>query len=155
MVHALTLLRQAFLLFTACANLPQGPEANYKTGSMPQGSASAQHILKQSTGSFSGFRTTVQKIGHGYLSAEKENRQPLCGNKEGWGPLSPHRYDFTPCFMDVWVSSVAVFGILFGAVAIWYLLRRKTKAEVEKDWHLWTKQVGPFGSPCGEEWGAL
>lgn len=43
--------------------------------------------------------------------------------------------------MDVWVSTVAVFGILFGAVAIWWLLKRKTKAEVEKDWHFWTKQV--------------
>ena len=75
------------------------------------------------------------------MSAEKIRGQALCGNKEGWGPLSPHRYDFTPCFMDVWVSSVAVYGILFGAVAIWWLMRRKQKAEVEKDWHFWTKQV--------------
>jgi len=44
--------------------------------------------------------------------------------------------------MDVWVSSVAVYGVLFGAVAIWWLLRRKTKSEVDKDWHFWTKQVG-------------
>jgi len=44
--------------------------------------------------------------------------------------------------MDVWVSSVAVFGILGGALAIWYLLRQKMKAEVEKNWHFWTKQVG-------------
>ena len=43
--------------------------------------------------------------------------------------------------MDVWVSSVAVFGILFGAGAMWWLLRRKQKAEVAKDWHFWTKQV--------------
>jgi hypothetical protein len=45
--------------------------------------------------------------------------------------------------MDVWVSTVAVYGILFGAVAIWWLVRRKQKAEVEKDWHFWTKQVFP------------
>jgi ATP-binding cassette subfamily C (CFTR/MRP) protein 1 len=44
--------------------------------------------------------------------------------------------------MDVWVSSVAVYGILFGAIAVWWLLRKKQKAEVQKDWHFWTKQVG-------------
>lgn len=103
----------------------------------------AQHVL-QSTGSLSGFRTTIQQLGSGYLSAEKKVHQPLCGNIEGWGPLSPHRYDFTPCFMDVWVSSVAVFGILFGAVAAWWLLRKKSKAVVEKDWHFWTKQVRAY-----------
>ncbi len=108
-----------------------------------RGAEHAQRIL-QSTGSFTGFRKEVLELGSGYLTAvEKgEGRQPLCGNKEGWGPLSPSRYDFTPCFMDVWVSSVAVFGILFGAAAIWWLLRRKQKAEVQKDWHFWTKQVG-------------
>ena len=100
--------------------------------------SSTQSILK--TGSFSGFHP-FGELGHGYLSAENTRGQALCGNKEGWGPLSPHRYDFTPCFMDVWVSSVAVYAILFGAVAIWWLVRRKTRAEVEKDWHFWTKQV--------------
>jgi ATP-binding cassette subfamily C (CFTR/MRP) protein 1 len=102
------------------------------------GDGSAQSILK--TGSFSGFRT-LEELGHDYLTAEKSRRQPLCGNKEGWGPLSPYRYDFTPCFMDVWVSTVAVYGILFGAVAVWWLVRKKTKTAVEKDWHFWTKQV--------------
>jgi ATP-binding cassette subfamily C (CFTR/MRP) protein 1 len=100
--------------------------------------SSAQNILK--TGSFSGFHP-FGELGSGYLTAEKTRGQALCGNKEGWGPLSPHRYDFTPCFMDVWVSAVAVYGLLFGAVAIWWLVRRKHKAEVEKDWHFWTKQV--------------
>ena len=80
-------------------------------------------------------------LGSGYLSAEKTGGQPFCGDKEGWGPLSKYRYDFTPCFMDVWVSIVAIFGILSGAVAIWWLVRRKQKAEVAKDWHFWTKQV--------------
>lgn len=46
--------------------------------------------------------------------------------------------------MDVWVSSVAVYGILFGAVAIWWLVKRKQRAEVKKDWHFWTKQVGAY-----------
>jgi len=98
----------------------------------------SQRILQ--TGSFSGLRPW-EELGHGYMTAEKKIRQPLCGNLEGWGPLSPDRYDFTPCFMDVWVSAVAVYGILFGAVAIWWLVRRKQKAEVGKNWHFWTKQV--------------
>ena len=93
------------------------------------------------TGSFSGFRSTVQELGHGYLTAVRHG-QPLCGNAEGWGPLSNERYDFTPCFMDVWVSSVAVYGILFGAVAVWWLARRKTRAVVERDWCFWCKHVG-------------
>lgn len=44
--------------------------------------------------------------------------------------------------MDVWVSSVAVYGILFGAGAIWYLVKRKKSQEVKRDLHFWTKQVG-------------
>lgn len=95
-----------------------------------------------STGSFSGFRTKIEQLGHHYLSADKSAHQAFCGNAEGWGPLSKERYDFTPCFMDVWVSTVAVYGVLFGAVAVWWLLRRKQKAEVGKDWHFWVKQVG-------------
>lgn len=94
-----------------------------------------------STGSFSGLRP-LGELGYGYMTSEKHARQPLCGNSEGWGPLSQFRYDFTPCFMDVWISAVAAYGILFGAVAIWWLVRRKRKAEVGKNWHFLTKQVG-------------
>jgi len=100
--------------------------------------SSAQSILK--TGSFSGLRA-LEELGNGYLTADKKKHHLLCGNAEGWGPLSRFRYDFTPCFMDVWISSVAVFGILFGAVAIWWLVKRKQTTRVEKDWHFWTKQV--------------
>ncbi len=109
---------------------------------MPGSAAAAQqqHILS-STGSLSGFRPGLQRLGSNYLSASRARHQAFCGNAEGWGPLSPHRYDFTPCFMDVWVSSVAVFGILFGAVAVWWLVRRKQTAEVQRDWHFWSKQV--------------
>lgn len=98
----------------------------------------SQSIL--ATGSFTGLHP-LGKLGHGYLTAEKTRSQPFCGNKEGWGPFSPHRYDVTPCFMDVWVSAVAVFGILFGAVAVWWLVKRNTRSEVPRDWHFWTKQV--------------
>ncbi|MCJ1476856.1 hypothetical protein MMC13_005525 [Lambiella insularis] len=76
-----------------------------------------------------------------YLRAtlKGEKSQPLCGNPEGWGPLSPFRYDFTPCFLDVWISSVAIFGIVMGAGAIWYLIKRRTPSAVGKNWHFYTK----------------
>ncbi|KAL8861409.1 MAG: hypothetical protein Q9178_002282 [Gyalolechia marmorata] len=66
-------------------------------------------------------------------------RQTLCGNIEGWGPISPFRYDFTPCFLDVWISSVAVFGLLLGPAAIWYLLKRRVPSPVTKNWHFYLK----------------
>ena len=108
-------------------------------------SSPAQQILQshyEASGSFSGFRKTLYTLGSGYLSAERIRPQALCGNKEGWGPLSGERYDFTPCFMDVWVSTVAVYGILFGAVAVWWLVRRKTRAVIDRDWCFWCKHVG-------------
>lgn len=101
-----------------------------------------QQVLQlQSSGSFTGYRPQLQQLGHHYLSASDDFKQPLCGNEEGWGPLSPFRYDFTPCFIDVWVASVAVFGIVFGSLALWYVLRKSKAADVAKDWHFWTKQV--------------
>jgi hypothetical protein len=30
-------------------------------------------------------------------------------------------------------------GIVFGTGTVWWLLTRKDKAEVVKDWHFWTK----------------
>jgi ATP-binding cassette, subfamily C (CFTR/MRP), member 1 len=110
------------------------------------GTARESQSLLETTGSFSGFRSQIQQIGSGYLSAESSRKHRLCGNKEGWGPLSPHRYDFTPCFLDVWVSTVAVYGILFGAVAIWWLIQRKNKAIVPRNWHFWTKQVWKYST---------
>lgn len=79
--------------------------------------------------------------GPGYLSATESRPQPLCGNSEGWGPFSPHRYDFTPCFLDVWIAAVAVFGIVFGAGALWYLLRQCTPQPIPKNWHFFAKLV--------------
>ena len=72
-------------------------------------------------------------------SAKAQKHQALCGNAEGWGPISPNRYDFTPCFLDVWITAVGLFGIFLGAGAIWYLLKKKTPAAVRKDWHFHTK----------------
>jgi len=99
-----------------------------------------QKVIFQ-TGSFTGYRPLLD-LGHGYLSATRTVKQPLCGNEEGWGPLSPFRYDFTPCFIDVWVATVAAFGIIVGSGAVWFLLKRRKPAAISKDWHFWTKQVG-------------
>ncbi|KAI0887499.1 P-loop containing nucleoside triphosphate hydrolase protein [Annulohypoxylon maeteangense] len=98
----------------------------------------SQQVL-QSTGSFTGYRP-LQELGKGYLSATKEFKQPLCGNEEGWGPLSPFRYDFTPCFIDVWVFAVAAFGILCGALAIWYVLQKQKPTGASKDLQFWVKE---------------
>ena len=79
-------------------------------------------------------------------STKAEKTQPLCGNIEGWGPLSPYRYDFTPCFLDVWIATVAVlFGVAMGGGAIYYLLRKKSPAPVKKDWHFYAK-LGVIGA---------
>ncbi|KAL2164206.1 hypothetical protein VTH06DRAFT_3422 [Thermothelomyces fergusii] len=105
-------------------------------GGLPQ----AQKVMFE-TGSFTGYRPVVAELGSGYLTAERIVKQPFCGNAEGWGPLSPFRYDFTPCFIDVWVAAVAAFGIFVGAIAAWWLVKRKQPAPVSKDWHFWTKQT--------------
>ena len=73
------------------------------------------------------------------LDILKHKAQPLCGDTEGWGPLSALRFDFTPCFLDIWLVLVAVWGILFGAGAVWYLLYRRSAADVGKNWHFHTK----------------
>ncbi|KAL8420183.1 hypothetical protein RB594_003095 [Gaeumannomyces avenae] len=98
-----------------------------------------QKVIAQ-TGSFTGYRPLLG-LGHGYLTASAEREHPFCGNVEGWGPLSPFRYDLTPCFIDVWVASVAVFGLVFGPLAIWWLVARKTQYPVSKDAQFWVKQT--------------
>jgi ATP-binding cassette subfamily C (CFTR/MRP) protein 1 len=75
-----------------------------------------------------------------YLTATNQRGQPLCGNIEGWGPLSPFRWDFTPCFLDVWVALIAAFGIVGGIGAIIYL-KRQPSQPVKKNWHFYLKLV--------------
>ncbi|KAI8300472.1 Metal resistance protein YCF1 [Colletotrichum sp. SAR11_240] len=99
---------------------------------------SSQRVLH--TGSFTGFHR-LGSLGSHYLSATEHIKQPLCGNEEGWGPLSPIRYDFTPCFIDVWIASVAAFGVVFGLLAIIWLVQRKRPSDAPKDWHFWAKQT--------------
>ncbi len=71
----------------------------------------------------------------------RTRQQPLCGDPEGWGPVSSVRYDFTPCFVDVWIVFVAVWGMVGGAGATWFLLKRRSPQSVSKDWHFYTKLV--------------
>jgi ATP-binding cassette subfamily C (CFTR/MRP) protein 1 len=78
---------------------------------------------------------------YGYLQASTHDRQPLCGNSEGWGPLSPIRFDFTPCFLDVWIAVVAAWGIVGGAGALWYLYRTCPSQHVKRNWHFYAKLV--------------
>nr|QFQ66290.1 putative ATP-binding cassette transporter C [Exophiala pisciphila] len=66
-------------------------------------------------------------------------REPFCGDAEGWGPVSSLRWDFTPCFLDVWILGVAVWGVLFGVGALWYLFRKRTAQDVPKNWHFYAK----------------
>lgn len=74
-----------------------------------------------------------------YLSSQSHNTQPLCGNAEGWGPMSPIRFDFTPCFLDVWICVVSAWGLLGGLGAIWYLYKKRNAEAVKKNWHFYAK----------------
>ncbi|RMZ91424.1 hypothetical protein DV736_g1341, partial [Chaetothyriales sp. CBS 134916] len=73
------------------------------------------------------------------INSGRPTTQPLCGDPEGWGPVSSIRFDLTPCFLDLGILFVAAWGIVFGAAALAYLLRRKSSQDVPKDWHFYTK----------------
>lgn len=68
-------------------------------------------------------------------------RQPFCTDAEGWGPLSPTGFHLTPCFLDVIVAVVAVWGTLAGAAALWLLLKKRIPQPVSKNWHFYAKLV--------------
>ena len=76
-----------------------------------------------------------------FLSSKTE---PLCGDAEGWGPVSVIRWDLTPCFLDIWIVLVAVWGIVFGTGAIWYLLKKRVPQDVSKNWHFYAKLCGIY-----------
>lgn len=103
------------------------------------GSSISQKVL-HGTGSFTGFRP-LHPLGSDYLAASATFKQPLCGNEEGWGPLSPHRFDFTPCFIDVWIAIVAVGGLVLGLGSVWLLSRKAPQVPDAKNLHFWLKQV--------------
>lgn len=78
----------------------------------------------------------------GFLAADSTRQQPLCGDPEGWGPVSRYRWDLTSCFLDVWITTVAVlFGILGGGAAVYYLLRKCAPQPVRRNWHFYAKLV--------------
>ncbi|KAL2038498.1 hypothetical protein N7G274_008837 [Stereocaulon virgatum] len=99
--------------------------------------------MQSTTASQTVFSANIlqEQLWSDYLRTTEKNEyaQPLCGNNEGWGPISPFRYDFTPCFLDVWISVVAVFGIVFGAAAIWWFFHKTRPAPVSKNWHFYAK----------------
>lgn len=77
--------------------------------------------------------------------------QPFCGDPEGWGPLSSIRFDLTPCFLDLGVAIVAAWGVIMGAGAIWFLLKKRVAEPVSKNWHFYTKLVGCTTLPLYSE----
>lgn len=85
--------------------------------------------------------TQYPQLSPDYLRASSKGgkKNALCDNEEGWGPMSPFRYDFTPCFLDVWIAAVAAFGIVLGAGAVWFLLSKRTPSTVSRNWHFYAK----------------
>lgn len=100
------------------------------------------------SGSFTGLRP-LQRLGGNYFSVSAF-QQPLCSNEEGWGPISKYRYDFTPCFIDVWLATVSVYALVLGPVALWWLLTKKKPMEEgsSKNAHFYIKQVGSQRHLC-------
>lgn len=80
----------------------------------------------------------VSTLGH-------RQRQPFCNDPEGWGPVSSSGFHLTPCFLDVLVAVVAVWGTLGGAGALWLLLKKRIPQPVSKNWHFYTKLVRELG----------
>ncbi|KAI9645824.1 ATP-binding cassette glutathione S-conjugate transporter ycf1 [Ciborinia camelliae] len=115
--------------------------------------SSPQGILK--TGSFSGFRALQEQLGNGYLTADISRSQPLCGNKEGWGPLSPHRYDFTPCFMDVYMVACKEEDDGGGEKRLAFLAQAVNYPDVwAGDFRFWTSllQIASLGVVFSIQW---
>lgn len=81
-----------------------------------------------------------QTSAHSLNPLKKHHKQqPLCQDSEGWGPISDLRYDFTPCFLDVWIIFVAAWGVFCGALALVYLFKKRSPQDVKKNWHFYTK----------------
>ncbi|THC93377.1 hypothetical protein EYZ11_007134 [Aspergillus tanneri] len=68
------------------------------------------------------------------------SRHFFCNDAEGWGPTSSVRSDLTPCFQEIGITSVAVFGLSFGAGTI-FLLTKNAAQPVKKNWHFYAKLV--------------
>lgn len=99
-----------------------------------------QRVLGNSqAGSLPGFSSSPSPSSSLF---EPHQRQPFCSDSEGWGPVSLFRFDLTPCFLDLSVAIVtALFGLLMGSGAIWYLLKKRSPQPVAKNWHFHAKLV--------------
>lgn len=100
-----------------------------------------------------GLQSVLTAVGPNTLDLQSTSRihilsrEPLCGDAEGWGPVSTLRWDFTPCFLDIWIIGVAVWGVLFGVGALWYLFKQRTAQDVPKNWHFYAKLYETAGMP--------
>lgn len=74
-------------------------------------------------------------------SHHKSHKQSFCRNVEGWGPLSPDRAFFTPCFLDASLAIFALAGVLLGLAAIFTLARTKGHKPWMKSWNFLAKLV--------------
>lgn len=81
---------------------------------------------------------SVQSTVVNALKPHQSQKQFLCSDREGWGPISEERWDLTPCFLDTWLIFVAAWGILAGVGAIIYLKRRAYQ-DVKRNWHFHAK----------------
>ncbi|KAJ5323809.1 Metal resistance protein YCF1 [Penicillium atrosanguineum] len=75
------------------------------------------------------------------ISAFAPRKQSFCTDPEGWGPLSPTDFHLTPCFIDVIIAVVAVWGMFSGAGALYLLLKKRIPQPVSKNWHFYAKLV--------------
>lgn len=100
-----------------------------------------------------GMQSVLTAVGPNTLDLQSTSRihilsrEPLCGDAEGWGPVSSLRWDFTPCFLDIWIVGVAVWGVLFGVGALWYLFKQRTAQDVPKNWHFYAKLYDTLRMP--------
>ncbi|KAG9323193.1 hypothetical protein KVV02_002982 [Mortierella alpina] len=67
----------------------------------------------------------------------------LCTHTEGWGPLSPNRYDLTPCFeYSVLFGAVSLIAILGFIVRIYYLTHHAKAHNFGRTaWIYWPTQL--------------
>ncbi|KAJ5759824.1 Metal resistance protein YCF1 [Penicillium odoratum] len=75
------------------------------------------------------------------VSVFDRQRHSFCSDSEGWGPMSSTGFHLTPCFLDVIVATVAAWGLLGGAGALWLLLKKRVPAPVSKNWHFYAKLI--------------
>ncbi|KAI5303540.1 hypothetical protein KEM56_007440 [Ascosphaera pollenicola] len=102
------------------------------------GARPGQLILQDSILQSSSSSGLIDPIFDGTLLTKP---QAFCHDVEGWGPISPFRFDFTPCFLDVWIEAVALWGVLGGIGALVLLLKYRAPQPVNKNWHLYAKLI--------------